>query len=261
MYVKVIALGLSILAMALTMSSPVEAYPGTISGTSTTQCICFNALNQRITCPSTCSLPSCKKVCSIDVASILSGLGNTTPGDASNAAYAVNLFIEHATIFCVNKPGNAEPAQGQAFINEPVEVDGTDLIEPASISKNGRALSEITFTDQDLIDALIRAGALVSASCPNSNWQIRVFVDAMEVFGRLLRDEDGAALGGCNLNDPHTYPPVGACVLADALSQQCNAPPSASVNQPFDYNCNTLCHNADNKFADCPDTPQVITTP
>ncbi|HEU4368820.1 MAG TPA: hypothetical protein VFV05_11420 [Methylomirabilota bacterium] len=257
MYIKVIALGLSILAMALTMSSPVEAYPGTISGTSTTQCICFNALNQRITCPSTCSLPSCKKVCSIDVASILSGLGNTTPNDTSNAAYAVNLFIEHATIFCVNKPGNAEPAQGQAFINEPVEVEHTDLIEPASITKNGRALSEITFTDQDLLDALITAGALAGASCPNSNWQIRVFVDAMEVFGRLFRDEDGALAGGCDLTNPASPP----CVLADALSQQCNAPSNASVNQPFDYNCNTLCHNADNKFAECPVIPQVITDP
>ena len=257
MYIKVIALGLSILAMALTMSPTVEAYPGTISGTSTTQCICFNALNQRITCPSTCSLPSCKKVCSIDVASILSGLGNTTPGTiTSNAAYAVNLFLEDATVFCVNPAGNAQSAQGQPFINEPVELLGEDLIEPASISKNGKALSEITFTDQDIIDALVATGALASASCPNTGWQIRVFVKEMEVFGRLFRDEDGAE-GNCDLTDPNTF---GSCVLADAMNQQCNAPNNATVNQPFTYSCTTLCHNIDNKFpVDCPDPPEFMT--
>ena len=258
MYMKVVALGLSMVAMVLTMSSPVEAYPGTISGTSTTQCICFNALNQRVTCPATCSLPSCKKVCSIDVASILSGLGNTTPGGTTpNAAYAVNLFLEDATVFCVNQPGNAKSAQGQPFINEPVELTGEDLIEPATISKNGRALSEITFTDQDIIDALIAAGALASASCPNENWQIRVFVKEMEVFGRLFRDEDGTWPGGCDLTNPFTF---GSCVLGDALNQQCNAPNNATVNQPFTYSCTTLCHNADSKFpVDCPDPPQVMT--
>jgi hypothetical protein len=124
-------------------------------------------------------------VCSIDVDSILSGLGNTTPGGTTpDAAYAVNLFLEDATVFCVNQPGNARTANGQPFINEPVELTGQDLIAPASISKNGRALSEITFTDQDIIDALIAAGALADASCPNANWQIRVFVKEMEVLGR-----------------------------------------------------------------------------
>jgi hypothetical protein len=257
MIVRTVALGLSILAMALTMSSTVEAYPGTISGTSIKQCLCFNALNQRITCPATCTAPSCRKVCSIDVLSLLSGLGNTTPGDSSNAAYAVNLFVEQASVFCVNQPGNAEPAKGQVFINEAVEIQATDLIEPASITKNGRALSEIVFTDKDIVDALAAAGAFGTngAACPSANWQIRVFVGEMEVFGRLFRDEDGAG-GACNLTNPGTF---GLCTLGDAMSVQCNAPNNATVANPFEYNCDTLCHNSDNKVVACPVTPGVIT--
>jgi hypothetical protein len=257
MHVKLIALGLSILTVVLSMTSTAEAYPGSIAGTSIKQCLCFNSLNQRITCPATCTAPSCRKVCSVDVLSLLSGLGNTTPGDSSNAAYAVNLFVEQASVFCVNRPGNAQSAQGQPFINEAVEIQATDLIEPASITKNGRALSEIVFTDKDIVDALAAAGAFgdKNAACPNANWQIRVFVGEMEVFGRLFRDEDGAG-GACNLTNPGTF---GFCTLGDAMSVQCNAPNNATVTAPFEYNCDTLCHNSDNKVVDCPVTPGVIT--
>jgi hypothetical protein len=259
MIVRIVALGLSMLAMVLMMSSTVEAYPGTIAGTSIKQCLCFNSLNQRITCPATCTSPSCRKVCSIDVLSLLSGLGNTTPGgDTANAAYAVNLFVEQATVFCVNQAGNAQSASGQPFINETgVEIQATDLIEPASITKNGRALSEIVFTDKDIIDALAAAGAFggKGAACPNSNWQIRVLVGEMEVFGRLFRDEDGEG-GACNLTNPGTF---GFCTLGDAMSVQCNAPNNATVSAPFEYNCDTLCHNSDNKAVACPVTPGVIT--
>jgi len=266
---KIVVIGISVLTMVLTIGSTVEAGTGTVSGTSVSQCVCFSCTGAVISCS---KATVCFKQCSIGVASILSGLGNVTKGpNATPAAYNVNLFVQDAEVSCVNKAGNAQSGEGQPFIDQSgVPAEESDTIDDAQVTKNGRALSDILFEDEQLLQALIDGGAFegtgitsIADLCPNNNWTARVLVNQLQAFGRLFYDEDGQ--GGCNLDDPSTFP---MCTLADALSVQCSAPADATVDQPFTYvggdgspPCDTLCHNSDNNVVDCPVDPAVIAFP
>jgi hypothetical protein len=259
---KVFAIGISVLTAVLTMGSMVEAGTGTISGTSLSQCLCFSATGLRVSCSGSYAV----KRCSIDVQSLLSALGNVSKGpNATAAAYDVSLFIQDAFVSCINKAGNSGSANGQPFIGTPASVDKTDLITNARITKNGHALSDLLFTDEDILNALFLAGAFqgtgitsIADLCPNANWSARVLVEKLQAFGRLFFDDDPAT--ACNLDPPVNF---NGCRLGDALSVQCFAPAGSTSTAPFTYvgangsqPCDTLCHN--DEGITCPVTPQVL---
>jgi hypothetical protein len=254
MFQKVIVAGVSLLTVMLMIGSTVEAGTGTVSGTSVSQCICFTCSGAIISCSkpkssTTCSTSTWRtKVCSIGVETILKQLGNVTNTDT---LYRVRLWAKGGNAFCVNKPGNTETAEGQPFT--PTDVTKGDQITSNDIEKNGRALSDILFTDEEIVFGQ-------NITCPNQNWSLKVLVTELEAWGQLLRDDDGTNSGPCNLTNPATF---GACTLADELRVNCTSPGGVTVNQPFDYMCEELCHNnADNDpTTGCPPNFDTATAP
>ena len=243
---KVVAIGVIAVIGLLMIGSTADAGTGTISGTSLKQCVCFSATGAVVSCSGSFAI----KRCSIDVATILKGLGKVTGnGNTTAALYDVKLFIQHATVFCVNKANNAFPANGQPF--EGLEIEQKDAILNKEIDKNGKALSDLFFTDEFMLE---QAGVSIADLCPNANWSGRVFVDELQALGRLFRDDDPANLATpCNL-DPNNGPIViddPSCTLADSLGVSCVAPTGATVTAPFDYVCTTEC-TASGVPAACP---------
>jgi hypothetical protein len=216
------------------------------------------------------TLKTCYK-CSVNVEGLLSGLGNVDPNkpNANPVAYHVTLAIRAAEVSCVNQPGNAEPANGQPFINSEVFVGGTDVIDRAAeVTKNGRALSDILFEDRDIIAALFAAGAFEGTGITSAgdlckrNWTPRVLVTEMRVLGQVFDNSENSS--ACNLADPRTSYTVAndGCNLTDALGVHCFAPEGAVVNTFFTYvgadeapPCDTFCSNrlASSTVLACPD--------
>ena len=262
---KVIAIGIGVLTMMLAIGSTVEAATGTISGTSYSQCVCFSCTGAVVSC----SKSFCVKRCSIDAQGILTGLGNVSKGpNATAAAYDVSLFIQDAFVSCVNKAGNAGDASGQPFIGtSAAPLEKTDAITNARIDKNGKAISNIVFTDEEILQALFDAGAFegtgitsINDLCQNANWQPRVLVEKLQALGRVFFDDSDAA-ATCDLTPPSGAPlALEGCTLGDALAVQCFAPTGATATTPFTYvggspdgspPCDTLCH--DDAGSICPD--------
>jgi hypothetical protein len=259
---KVIAVGVGVLTAVLAMGSVVQAASGTISGTSYSQCVCFSCTGAVVSC----SKSFCVKRCSIDAEGILKGLGNVSKGpNATAAAYDVSLFIQDAFVSCVNKASNAD-ANGQPFVGTEgtPTIEKNDLITNARIDKNGTAVSNIVFTDEEILAALFAAGAFEGAGitsiadlCPNKNWQARVLVERLQAVGRLFFADSDT----CDLTPAPDDPlPFAGCTLGDALAVQCFAPTGATATTPFTYvgespdgspPCDTLCHNDAGSI--CPD--------
>jgi len=233
------AVGVIALVGLVMIGSTADAGTGTISGTSIKQCVCFSATGAIVSCSGTFAV----KRCSIDVASLLKGLGNTFQGPNSvAAAYDVHLFLQNGTVFCINRPGNAEPANGTPF--EATVIEQVDVITNKEVDKNGRALSDLFFTDKNMLDAM---GISIADLCPNKNWTGYVFVQDLQALGRLFRDDDATNpdSGTCNLNPQAGQPvQVAGCTLADALGVSCSAPGGASITAPFEYACTTECQNS-----------------
>jgi hypothetical protein len=236
MFKKVIAAAIGIVMALLVTMSITEAATGTISGTSIKQCVCFSATGAIVSCSGTFAV----KRCSIDIASILKGLGNVGNGpNAVAAAYDVHLFVQNGTLFCVNKPGNAEPASGTPF--EATVIDQVDVISNKEIDKNGKALSDLFFTDKNILDAL---GISIADLCPNKNWTGYVLVQDLQALGRLFRDPDLTDTTLCNLDPQKGALVLDGCILADALGVTCSAPDGATVTAPFEYTCDVACQNS-----------------
>jgi hypothetical protein len=233
---RVVAIGVTVFMAVLMIGSMADAGTGSISGTSISQCVCFSATGKVVSCSGTFAV----KRCSIDVATLLKGLGNVGSGpNAVAGAYLVELFIENGTVFCVNKPGNAEPSNGQPFEGTLIQVD---TITNKEIDKNGKALSDLFFTDKFILESL---GIQIADLCPNNNWTGLVFVDTLQAIGRLLRDESPTS---CNLTPPlhPSDPPLdfNGCTVADSLGVTCSAPAGATVTVPFEYACTTVCQDS-----------------
>jgi hypothetical protein len=239
---RVVAIGVTVFMAVLMIGSMADAGTGSISGTSISQCVCFSATGKVVSCSGTFAV----KRCSIDVATLLKGLGNTFQGpNAVAALYDVQLFLQTGDVFCVNKPGNAEPANGQPF--EGVIVEKVDVITNKEIDKNGKALSDLFFGDQEMLTAM---GIPVEDLCPNKNWTALVFVQSLQALGRLLRDENQSP---CQLDPVNGPINLNGCTVADALGVACTAPAGATVSAPFDYACATVCQDSAGVL--CPDSP------
>ncbi len=262
---KVVAIGIGILMTAFTMGPTVEAATGTISGTSCTSCICFScATGAVVSCTSSTAWKTCNaKRCSIGVESLLKGLGNLTSGpNSDDAANRVKVFLQEVTVQCRNPGGQAENANAPKFVGE-VVLTANDFIEPASVQKNGKALSNVGFVDGVILAAI---GITSTADlCPNSNWTVKPLVTKMRVLGELFYDEDPAnAADNCVLDgEPADFDFLG-CSLRDALSVQCFAPSGAIAGAEFTYvgansfaPCDTLCHNSAGTLCDANGLPVV----
>jgi hypothetical protein len=186
---------------------------------------------------------------SVEVASILKALKNA---DVTEPAYEVVMFLQRVSIMCKNPAGEPEVAHnGRPFNLDNVVISQTQTSQDFAITKNGRALSEIVFSDTELLAA---ADAALGSVC-NENWTERqIVVNAMQVFGTLF---SCAARG--DPNDPRDLvaPFSGACVIADALGKQCDAPAGLDLfNTTFEYNCETICAGGA-----CPQPPEELAFP
>jgi hypothetical protein len=250
---------LALIALVL-MSTEALAIGGYCVSMNTTSCkFCGSLANcQKIfgTAPTfrctTSAATTCYK-CSVNVESLLGGLGNVSQGpNADVVLYRVTMFMQDVHVSCVNKAGNAEPANGQPFINLAVDVSEEDLIDAAQVTKNGRALSDILFEDHEIIATLIAADAFdesitSAADLCQKNWTPRVLIRKMQVFGQVFNNSE----------------------LADAMAVQCFAPAGAVANEFFTYvgsdfapPCDLLCsnklENQNSGIPSCPPEPQVL---
>jgi hypothetical protein len=249
---------LALIALVL-MSTEALAIGGYCISMNTTSCkFCGSLANCRTifgTAPTfrcNSSLTKCYK-CSVNVEALLGGLGNVSQGPNQDfVQYRVTMFMQDVHISCVNKAGNAEPANGQPFINVAVDVSKEDLIDAAQVKKNGRALSDILFEDDEIITTLIAAEVFddsitSAADLCKRNWTPRVLIREMQVFGQVFNNSE----------------------LADAMAVQCLAPANAVADELFTYvgsdltpPCDILCsnklENQNSGVPSCPPDPQLL---
>jgi len=196
--------------------------------------------------------------CSVFVDGILKGLGNVSQGNNfTPTAFAVSLSRISGRIFCKNPAGNSLEGNGVPFADFEVPIQNADTINPASISKNGKTLSEVDFHDAQIILALAEAGLAVS--CQNSNWIQVIVVTKMEVMGQQLSD-----LNPSDNNDGCFLPQTGAltidsCNIDDTLRVSCRIQdpyfidPKSAVGKNYNYgdevtgtgSCTVICHSTD----------------
>jgi len=228
---KLLVIGASV--MTLMTGAFVEA--GTVSGSGG-----YSSLGK--CCIGTKCFP-----CSVRADRILKGLGNV---NLNPTEFKVWLYLQNSSLWCQNKAGNATPANGQPYGQ--ITVEAVDQIKSTEVSKNGKALSDITFHDRTqngeigMIEALIANNAVpgitnVDQLCPNANWQVYLLITQMQALGQLFTTNG----------------------LEDALGQQCYAPPGANAFDSFDFvgingpgtSCDTLCWNSNKSFGICSNPP------
>lgn len=194
------------------------------------------------------------KLCSIEVEGVLKGLGNVTNNPT---LYRATILIKAGQVVFQNPAGKSSQANGVPFADVLVTLQGTDLIEAAQITKNGKAISAIQFHDDDLVLAILTAleaacaqgdpaacaslEQIGSQSDQHSNWIKWAVLTELDVLGQQWVDESQS----CDLSGGN----VANCTLEDALGQKCVAPnavqanPKNFIGQQFDYQCTEACHN------------------
>jgi hypothetical protein len=183
---------------------------------------------------------------SVEVASILKRLQNAT---TTAPAYEVTLFLKQVSARCRNPAGGSENANGSPFDLD-VVLSETQTPKDFPISKNGRAVSEIVFSDDDLLSAI---APLLGTVC-KPKWTLdKIAVNKMQVFGTLFSCENGG-----NQDNPR----VSGCIVADALGKQCVVPGGQDpFKPPFTYDCGgTICDGISGPTA-CPQPPHELPSP
>jgi hypothetical protein len=150
---------------------------------------------------------------------VLTGLGASS---LNNPKYVVTLNIQQVLIRCVNKAGNAYFSNGQPFRLDVALAE--EQTGATMIVRNGRALSAIEFSSEDLIEAVTTAylAQYGTAACKKNWYANEVIVTVDELWGRLFECTDS------------TY---STCVPWDALDVQARlltpfGPASAGVLPP-----------------------------
>ncbi len=207
---------------------------------------------------------------SVKVDSILKKLQNA---NTTKPSYEVVLFLQQVSARCTNPGGQSENAQGNPH-NVDVSISETQAINAAAVTKNGKFLSDIEFTDADLIAAL----APVLGNVCKPNWSLRkIAVNKMQVFGTLFSCANGGdqsdprnlvtETGDAGPCEVQGFP--GVLAIADALGKQCVVPAGQNVFQtPFKYDCaapapgGTLCQGVPGSGpAACPQPPVLLPEP
>lgn len=94
----------------------------------------------------------------------------------NDGAASCTIDIKEVAIVCKNKKGNADNSSSHIFALQGVPVSQSQTGKDFTLTKNGATLSDITFKDSDILNALIAAGAipdldtLNATYCPNRNW-------------------------------------------------------------------------------------------
>lgn len=233
----------AVMTLISTAGGIVEA--GTIRAanySSTGQC-CFDTNFNN-----TCDQNEIKFRCSIEGEATLKKLANVTN---TPTGYRLFAFLQNVELFCENQGGNAQPANGQPFLGQSVQLNQTDVIDAVQVTKNGTAVSEIIIHDADIVQALLNTPGVFPPNtteadlCPSGTWTVYPLVHEFQPHGQLFTNANNVPT--CDISNPSS---ADGCVLNDALGEQCFAPAGATIYEPFDYvgangvpPCDTLCHN------------------
>jgi hypothetical protein len=92
------------------------------------------------------------------------------------------IQIRELTVRCVNKKGNADPAQGRVFNNLAIPTvqtaGGKDWV---ALTQNGGFKIPFTWTDAELVSLVLGPDADISTLCINRNWQAKPVVTKLDV--------------------------------------------------------------------------------
>jgi hypothetical protein len=142
-----------------------------------------------------------------------------------NADLNVSCVVAIKEIFaaCTNKPGNADPANGQPFQIDEATIVGLDIGSGFKVTGKGTAATLVNFTDEDIAAALedFLPGILDQISCPNPNWNVRFAISRLNAATEVL---SGAS----------TQPVPGICDVVDVSinpATACNPGPLATCQQ------------------------------
>lgn len=181
---------------------------------------------------------------SVDVSSILKQLQNAAK---TEPAYEAALVGQEVLVRCKNPAGKTDVLNNGKPFNVDFDLTKSEAIKPQAISKNGKALSELIFTDQDIQQGLGISDQTCADAHPGQggqNWKLdKVVVTKAQVIGTLFSCQpyiiNGITYDG-NPNDPRNA--ASPCGISDSLGKQCTIPAGQDpFKPPFKYSCNTVC--------------------
>lgn len=172
---------------------------------------------------------------------ILTALGNVV---TNRPGYEVVLILRELVQQCFPPSGsNPKTETGQPH-NPGASVSEGGAVDPTAVTKNGKFIADIVFTDGEIKDAALGGGSLCKV-----NWiEGDLVATDLQGFGTVFECE-GFPPGA--ENDPR----VAGCPIADQIGQQLCAPTGQPLFQPvadFDYITKTIC---DDPTVPCPDEP------
>lgn len=181
---------------------------------------------------------------SINCAEVLTGVSRPELND-SNVVCAVAI----TEIFrgpCINPGGNADTANGQPFQvpSGSGEIIGVNLGTALPLTRQGKAFSEINFSDEEIAAFL---GDLVNPAvvCPNPNWTVPFAVTKLNAIGEVLSGAAAQPGGRCTI-DPNAFDfnscaataSASACFQEECLRfSPCVAPQNLTKDVPFACTC------------------------
>lgn len=199
--------------------------------------------------------------CTVFTDTILKGLGNVT---RNPTAFTATMSKISGSIFCKNPAGNTvEDNNGTPFTEVAVVLAGADTINPAQVTKNGKALSEIDFHDQEIIAAIKSVPGISVPDCQNSNWIQVIVVTKMQIMGQQWEDPSPGDNASCFLTPgPGENFDFADCNNTDTLRVSCRIqdpyfsnPASAIGVKLYNYgadvegpgagtgSCTVICHS------------------
>lgn len=113
------------------------------------------------------------------------------------------IQIREVTVRCVNKKGNADPAQGKVFTNLTTPglqtAGGNDWV---ALTQNGGFKIPFTWSDAEIV-SLALPGVDISTLCINRNWQAKPVITKLDVVatGNVLLNGYDVQYGDGTTND------------------------------------------------------------
>jgi hypothetical protein len=212
---------------------------------------------------------------SVKVDSILKKLKNA---DTTDPSYEATLFITGVLARCKNPAGKVDVLNNGKPFNPNVTLEQSQAITPQQITKNGSALSEIIFTDDEIKAAVEAALATdLDALCKQKGnpWSLdKLAVVNLQLVGTLFTCANGGdqtdprdlqvddpELGACRYPTGTGAQLAGQLAIQDALGKQCVVPLGQDpFKPPFKYSCTTVCSGVPGTDATDP-CPQTDTGP
>lgn len=177
---------------------------------------------------------------SITAESLLQHLRNVDNNPVSVAVHMTNVA---ATFRCQNNGGNADTANGEPFTWEGA-LTGLQTLTDGEISKNGRAISDISFSDKEIFDDFFCPEGTTCSEpddyvfpegiCQNQNWSPvipgptddgLITVNQTDALYLLWWDDDGDGT-------PYGVTTGSPMILADVVAVRCYLNEAGTA-----YNC------------------------